>query len=82
MSPSQLREVKVVLRERDHERAWMVEINEDVEVGEILPDLMKALPIKGQADNYTLTWEGTLKTPRLLLTRVAETTIGRVRDDS
>ena len=75
------REVKVVFRSANgHERAWMVEVDPSSHVEDLLPDLVEALPIEGEADNYDLQSAGTLDDPFLILTEKPRKHIGRIRD--
>jgi hypothetical protein len=75
------REVKVVLRSANgHERAWMVEVDPGSPLGDLLPDLVEALPIEGEADNYDLQSAGTLDDPVLILTEKPRRHVGRIRD--
>jgi hypothetical protein len=77
---SNLREVKVVLRAPGNERAWMVEVNQEAAVDNLLPDLVEALPIEGTPEDYTLRWVGSLASPYLVIEPRRGRNVGRIRD--
>lgn len=78
---ARFRELKVVLRATNgDERAWMVEVDTDASLERLLPELVQALPIEGDAEQYELGSEGPIAQPILILTAKPERHVGRVRD--
>jgi len=58
----------VLRRANGDERAWRAEVDGDTLLENLLPDLLQALPIDGEATDYELKQEGSLNTPILVLT--------------
>ena len=72
-------EVEVIYRAsgRD-EQAWMVEVDLSSTPELLLPDLVQALELDGNAEDYDIQNVGTLKVPVLVLTDKAHRRVGKV----
>jgi len=84
---TELPKVQVVLRQNSGDRSWLVEVSPHVTLPELLPYLIAALDLPGQAEDYDLTSIGSLSEPVLQLRRsspvigaVVETTQDGVHD--
>jgi hypothetical protein len=78
---ARFRELKVVLRSvNGDERAWMVEVDTGSRPEDLLPELVQALPIEGEPEEYELRNEGPLDEPILVLIAKPHRHVGRIRD--
>lgn len=77
---AELQEAEVIYRASDgSEEAWMVEVDFSSTPEVLLPDLVQALELGGNADDYNIQNVGTLKVPVLVLTDKARKRVGRVQ---
>lgn len=62
-------DVRVELRSPDGTRqhAWIVELDKDAAMSQLLADLVDTLPVEGTADDYELRFEGTPNKPIFVL---------------
>lgn len=75
-----LQEVRVVLREgANPDQAWLVEINPDASLSELLPDLIKTLDISGETTDFQVTWQGSLRDMQIAITRNSTPNVGAIR---
>lgn len=78
---AKFRELKVIQRiATGGERAWMVEVDTTSPLSLLLPELVQALPIDGEADDYNLEYGGSIEQPVLILTVKSGRHIGKIRD--
>jgi len=80
MSRSRMREIKVVLRQPDGEKSWMVELDLRYSAEELLPDLVDTLPIKGSPEEYTISWDGPAGEIYLVISAMPGRKVGKYRD--
>ena len=74
--PARFTKVRVELRSDDGDRVFMVEVDRSAPLRELLPDLVKTLPIDGDLEDFELNNEGTLDKPILVLTKHTRGPIG------
>lgn len=77
---AQFRDVKVIYRSSNGERAWMVEVDRTSPLPLLVADLVEALSIGGKAEDYEVQNEGSLEEPVLVLIPKTGRHIGRIRD--
>lgn len=72
-----LKPVRVAFRTRTGERAWMVEIDPNVDLKNLLPDLVEALDLGGDPAAYELSVEGSVNEPVLVINARPGRAVGR-----
>jgi hypothetical protein len=80
MATEGFREIKVVHRSREGDRAWMVEVDPAVPLMRLAPELIDTLPIEGTPEDFDLRNEGSLDQPVLVLEAKSRRNVGRYRE--
>jgi hypothetical protein len=75
MPPGEFKNVNVVVREDGVERLWTIDVDPTALLSTLLPELLQALRIASEPDDWTLTVEGSLAQPLLVLARAARTLV-------
>ncbi len=75
MPQEDFREVKVVHGDDE----WMVEVDPDAPVLDLLPELLEALSLVGNVDDFELETQGTISKPIIVLRPKARRSVGRAR---
>lgn len=74
--------VRVVWRNAGKEKAWIVEINPDVPLPELIPELVETLGLGGSPDEYQIHNEGSINNPVIVLTARRPKAVGRAQEAS